>query len=317
MRLRPFTISFTPGCLGVVVGLGIGLMTPAGARADDATAQCIASSERGLDLRKQEKLLEARKVLATCATTKCPDEIRTVCEQRITEINGVLPAIAFDVKDAAGNDEPDVKESIDGVTVAAQLGGRAAPIDPGPHVFTFEVPGQAPVEKKLIVSEGDRDRREKIVIGAPAQGGQAAQGAQATAAPTVVAPGGAAPAPSNASTQTSTQKSVGFVAGGAGVVGVALGAVFGIVASSKWSSAKSDCGPSCGANAPAQQEKSSAESAATISTVGFVAGGVLLAAGLTLFLTAPPETKATTTGALRVTPAVGPGEAALFLRGGF
>jgi len=89
MRLRPFTISFTPGCLGVVVGLGIGLTTPAGARADDATAQCIASSERGLDLRKQEKLLEARKVLATCATTKCPDEIRTVCEQRITEINGV------------------------------------------------------------------------------------------------------------------------------------------------------------------------------------------------------------------------------------
>jgi hypothetical protein len=313
MRLRPFTISFTPGCLGVVLGLGIGLTASADARAaDDATAQCIASSEQGLDLRKQEKLLEARKVLATCATTKCPDEIRTVCEQRITEINGVLPAIAFDVKDAAGNDEPDVKESIDGVAVAAQLGGRATPIDPGPHVFTFEVPGQAPVEKKVIVSEGDKDRREKIVIGAPAQAGQAAQGTQATAAP-ALAPGSASSAPSNAS----TQKTLGFVAGGVGVVGVALGAVFGIVASSKWSSAKSDCGPSCGPDAPAQQEKSSAESAATVSTVGFVAGGVLLAAGLTLFLTAPPETKPATTGALRVTPAVGPGEAALFLRGGF
>ena len=31
MRLRPFTIFFTPGCLGVV--LGIGLMAPADARA--------------------------------------------------------------------------------------------------------------------------------------------------------------------------------------------------------------------------------------------------------------------------------------------
>jgi hypothetical protein len=292
MRIRPFVLLFTPLCLGLV-------STGVPAQAEDPTAQCIASSEQGLDLRKQEKLLDARKVLAACATTRCPDEIRTVCEQRITEINGVLPAIGFDVKDPAGNDEPDVKESIDGVPVATQLGGRAMPIDPGPHVFTFEVAGQPPVEKKLVVSEGENDRREKIVIGAPAQ--PEAVPAAATATPS----------------KASTQKTLGFVAGGVGVVGVALGAVFGLVASSKWSSAKSDCGTGCAADAPAQQEKSSAQSAATVSTVGFVGGGVLLAAGLALFLTAR-ETKATpTAGTLRVTPAVGPGEAALFLRGGF
>jgi len=291
MRLRPFAYLLAP----LVVGL-----FSTGARAEDVTGQCIASSEQGLDLRKQEKLLEARTVLATCATTKCPDEIRAVCEQRIAEINGILPAIAFDVKDATGNDEPNVKVSIDGVAAASPLGGRAMPIDPGAHVVTFEVPGQAPVEKKLIVSEGDKDRREKIVIGAPAQPAAAVTGA--------------ASEPSSGG----TQKALGFVAGGVGVVGVVLGAVFGAVASSKWSSAKSDCGAGCPSDAPAQQEKSSAQSAATVSTVGFVGGGLLVAAGLALYLTAPSETKgATTTGGLRIAPAVGPGEAAVFLRGGF
>jgi hypothetical protein len=291
MRLRPFAYLLAP----LVVGL-----FSTGARAEDVTGQCIASSEQGLDLRKQEKLLEARTVLATCATTKCPDEIRAVCEQRIAEINGILPALAFDVKDATGNDALNVKVSIDGVAAAAPLGGRAMAIDPGPHVFTFEVPGQAPVEKKLIVSEGERDRREKIVIGAPA--------------PPAATAVGAASEPSSGG----TQKALGFVAGGVGVVGVVLGAVFGAVASSTWSSAKSDCGAGCPSDAPAQQEKSSAQSAATVSTVGFIGGGLLVAAGLALYLTAPSETKgATTTGGLRIAPAVGPGEAAVFLRGGF
>ena len=54
-----------------------------------------------------------------------------------------------------------------------------------------------------------------------------------------------------------------------------------------------------------------------IVTLLMLTTAALLAAGLALFLTAPSETKAPATGALRVTPAVGPGEAALFLRGGF
>jgi hypothetical protein len=269
------------------------------ARADDATGQCIAASEQGLDLRKQEKLLDARKVLATCATTRCPDEIRATCEQRITEINGVLPAIAFDVKDPAGNDVPNAAVAIDGVAVAS-LGGRAVSVDPGPHVFRFEAPGQPAVEKKVMVNEGERDRREKVVIGAPAEATPAAAPAPAAASP--------------GATNGSTQKALGLVAGGVGVVGVALGAVFGAVASSKWSTAKSDCGAGCSAASPAQDEKSSAQSAATVSTIGIVGGGVLLAAGLALYLTAPESKPAT---ALRFTPSVGPGEAALFVKGGF
>jgi hypothetical protein len=308
------------------VAFSTALVRPA--QAQDATPQCIASSEQGLDLRKQEKLLDARKVLAACATTKCPDEIRTTCEQRISEINGVLPSIVFEVKDAKGNDVPNVQLTVDGMVAAGQLGGRSTPMDPGAHVFSFAAPGQPPVEKRLVIREGERDRHERVVLGVPDVPVPATPAPppapESTVTVTPVAPPPAAPppeAPSGAS-PGGTQRAVGLAVGGVGVAGVVIGAVFGLVASSKWSSAKTDCGGGCGPNSVAQSEKSDASSAATISTVGFVAGAVLLAGGVAVFFTAPSASHSSTatasaSSALRLVPAPSPGGGALLLQGGF
>ena len=103
--------------------------------------------------------------------------------------------------------------------------------------------------------------------------------------------------------------------GGVGVAGLVVGSLFGAVASSKWSAAKSDCGAGCGPTAPAQGEKSTASSDATISTVAFVVGGVLAAGGVVLYLTAPSRT-ASGTG-LRIAPALGSNETGVVLAGGF
>jgi len=70
-----------------------------------------------------------------------------------------------------------------------------------------------------------------------------------------------------------------FVLGGLGLVGVGVGAVFGVMASSSHSDALSE----------RQQEKASdldatANSQATIANIGFIAGGVLLATGVTWWL---------------------------------
>jgi hypothetical protein len=319
-RSRP---RFSLAVLAVPASLVLAVaLTSTRAHAQDATTQCIAASEQGLDLRKQEKLLDARKLLATCATTKCPDEIRTTCEQRISEINGVLPAIVFEVKDAAGNDVPNVKLTVDGAVAAGQLGARATPIDPGPHVFTFEAAGQPSVEKRLVVREGERDRHERVVLGVPDVPVPAASApppaSQTTVAVTPVA-ATVTPAPESPSTGSpgGTQRAIGLTVGGVGVAGVVIGAVFGLVANSKWSTAKTECGPGCGADSAAQKDKSDASSAATVSTVGIVAGAALVAAGVAVFLTAPSASRPATASALRIVPAPGPGGGALFVQGGF
>jgi hypothetical protein len=101
------------------------------------------------------------------------------------------------------------------------------------------------------------------------------------------------------------------VSGGVGVVGVALGAVFGAIASAKWSQAKSDCGAGCAPDAPAQSEKSSASTLATLSTVGFVVGGAGLAGGVVLWFVAPSG------GTVQIAPAVGGGTTGLRVLGEF
>ncbi len=298
-----------PRLLFLVLAPVLGTLGP-NARADDATAQCIAASEQGLDLRKQEKLLEARKVLATCATTRCPDEIRATCEQRINDINGVLPSIVFDVKDASGADLPNAKLTVDGAVASPQLAGQSTPIDPGPHTFTLEVAGQAPVERKLVIIEGDRERHETVVIGAL---GPTPMATSTGAGPSFGAT--ALPAASPESPHAGgAQRLLGMSLVGVGAAGLVLGGVFGLVASSKWSSAKSDCGSGCGPSAPAQQEKSDAQSAATVATVGFVGGAVLAAAGIVLYFTAPSTSAKT---ALSVAPAASPTWMGLAVRGGF
>jgi hypothetical protein len=108
--------------------------------------------------------------------------------------------------------------------------------------------------------------------------------------------------------------------GGLGVVGLAVGVGFGLSASSSWSSAKSECASttSCSDHARAVADHDGAANAATLSTIGFVAGGALVAGGLALFLTAPPgETAASPRVGVRLSPGVGRDGAGMTVTGRF
>jgi hypothetical protein len=78
---------------------------------------------------------------------------------------------------------------------------------------------------------------------------------------------------------------------GAGAVGLAVGGVFGLIAQSRLSASNTGSPPPC--NAEDQCDKNglslrqSAKSAATGSTIGFVAGAVFAAGGVAVYFTAP------------------------------
>jgi hypothetical protein len=296
-------------------GLGLSLvallvLAAPRARADgDPMAECIAASDKGIDLRKQGKLVEARQALATCAAASCGADISNVCRKRIADINATLPSIVFLPKDGAGRDIVGVTITVDGAGASQVLDGRAIPLDPGAHTFRFEAAGEAPVERSFVIVEGARDRQERIDIG-PTQ----------AASPSVPATSQAPPAPPPPPSGSSHRTAV-YAVGAAGIVGVAVGSVFGLLASSQWSTSKTDCATksSCSNYPRAVSEHDTAATDATVSTVAFIVGGAALATSAVLFLTTPGS--ASTTGrsetSLRLEARAAPGGAGLTLVGGF
>ncbi len=254
----------------------LGLLAPP-ARADEAA--CIAATEDALTLRQQGKLRDALKKLAVCAEATCSSEVKTECTQRIAAIDAAMPSLVLGAKDGSGNDLYDVRVSMDGAPLTGSLDGRPIALDPGEHTFTFETAGNAPVEKTLVLREGEKDRHESVVIGSPPPPSPAVTPALASLPP---------PAPTP--TPWGPQKTLAVVSGAVGAVGVGLGVWFGAFAASAQSKEKSDCSATtCGNRAQAVEDYDTAKKDATGSTIAFIAGGALLAAGGVLWFTAPKD----------------------------
>jgi hypothetical protein len=248
------------------------LLVTTGASADDAA--CIAASEQALTLRQQAKLHEALKQLATCADAACPDEVKQECSHRISDVDAVMPSLILGAKDAAGSDLDAVTVSMDGAPLISALDGRPVTVDPGEHTFRFEARGIPPVDKKLVVREGEKDRRETV---------------------TLIAPPPPKPPPF-----WNTQRLLGLTSGVVGVVGLGLGAVFGGFAISIQNQEKSDCpAPGCQRYPQAAADYDYAQRNALASTVSFIAGGVLAATGIVLLVTSHTRP---TTAAVNVSP---------------
>lgn len=251
------------------------------ARADDAA--CINAIEQGLTLRQKGQLQEALKVLAACSDPACPTELRTECAQRIDGIGVAMPTVVFAAKDGTGNDLYDVKVTMDGAPLVASLDGRPVSVDPGEHEFVFETAGQPPVEKKLVLREGEKNRSESVVLGPPAAPPpQAPATTPGPAPPPVVAPLTAA-----ATTSWSTPKTLAIVSGVVGVVGLALGATWGAYAISAQNMQNACVSSASCSHNQAVEDYNTAQHNATGSTIALSVGAALVAAGAVLWITAP------------------------------
>lgn len=264
------------------------------ARDEEAGESCNAAHENALKLLEAGKLRASLGPLATCNLVTCPEVIQEDCRALIEKTTASIPTVEFDVRDGADNALSDVSLTIDGDPVAVRAGSPIR-LDPGAHVFRFSTPGRPPVEKRLVVSARE-EKRERIVIGASDTAATAPpRDSEAVAPPaqkerSVVASVGAS---------STGQSTLGWIAGGVGVGGLALGAVFGLTAMSKNDRAHCDKQSVC----EDPQSRRDAQGAAAISTVGFVAGGAFGALGIVLLATAPRASSSS--ARLRVWPVVG------------
>ena len=291
----------------------LGLAT--GASADtpkEIKARCIDANTQSQSLRRSGNFSAARAQLKICIDARCPKIVRNDCVQRLDDLERAQPTVVFDAKDPAGGDLSAVKMTVDGHPWTEKLDGTALPIDAGEHSFTFEVPGQPPVSRRLILEEGEKGRREHVVIGVQRPSPPAAQ----------VAPSPLAPPPESASGSSSTGRPVGLLVGGLGIAGIAAGGVFGLMTRSAISRQAQECAPdSCTSTGHEQalRDHDVAVKYGLFSEIGFIGGGVLLAGGAALFLFSRPGAAASpspNTG-LVVTPSLQPTGGSVVVRGLF
>jgi hypothetical protein len=202
----------------------------------------------------------------------------------------------------------------DGVEVGSAVWGTPIPTDPGHHTISATAPAKKTWTTDVTV--GANGDQAKVSI--PALQDEPAPSSAATAPTTPPVTTTPPPATETApppppEPSGSGQRVAGIVLAGAGVVGLIVGGVTGGIAMGKESQSKNDCPSTTNCtSANAVQENSDAKTFGNVSTVGFIAGGVLVAAGAVVFFTAPRERAAT---ALRLEPAVGTNEVGLRLGG--
>jgi hypothetical protein len=191
----------------------------------------------------------------------------------------------------------------DGVDAGEAQWGVPIPTDEGEHEIVAKAPGHRDWRAKLAVSGAGTTASVAVPKLAPLD---------ATPPPVAIAPLAATqPAPltpptgqgtpaSQAEQQPSSglgaQRIVALAAGGVGVAGLAVGAIFGVKAISKKNTADQTCqGTACTSDAGVTAGKD-AQAAGNVSTVALIIGAVGVAGGAVLWFAAPSGGNGTQVG---------------------
>ena len=124
----------------------------------DVTDECIEAHERGQQPRLAGHLQAARKALLTCSRDPCPAVILADCRPWLNTSREEQPSVVFGVHDENGNETSDVRITLDGELLTTRLDGGPVDVDPGDHVLRFERGNLAPLEQKLFLRVGERER---------------------------------------------------------------------------------------------------------------------------------------------------------------
>ncbi|MCC6559034.1 MAG: tetratricopeptide repeat protein [Polyangiaceae bacterium] len=219
---------------------------------------------------------------------------RKFAAQRAAAIEEKVPRLVITAIDPP----PGLVVLRDGVELGAATLGAAIPIDPGEHVITARAPGFEAWTVKYEASTGARGTIEVPRLAPLPAPPPAAASAPAASAPPdrAAAPGARLPV-------------LAIVAGGVGLAGIGVGAVFGVLTGNQASAARDEC-PEDVCNAKGDELVARGETYAWVSNIGFGVGALGLVVGGVLLLTGSsgpePPPAAAAAGRFSVAPALGP-----------
>lgn len=212
---------------------------------------------------KQGKLLEARKhyqeVLDWPLTKQAPPrfaEAQKTARAEIESLNKRIPTIELAIIEPGGAKAEGARVEIDGKPI--DNFSTPVPVNPGEHTIVVFPKSGASISKKITLAEETGEHVEIAVAGAPKADNASAKGSIVPA----------------------------LIAFGVGAAGLGVGGVTGAMALSKIGTIKDQCaGNVCPKSL--EGDANSAGTLADISTIGFIVGGVGVAAGVVLLVLRP------------------------------
>jgi hypothetical protein len=262
------------------------------ARAQAANGQLVAAQE------------SYNRILNEGAPAGSPPAFVKAVEDARKEVDEVAGRVAQAVITVTGTDNPVV--TLDDAPFPNAALGVKRPVDPGDHVVKATAKGYKPGEAHFTVASAAEANATIALEADP------------NAAAEIPPPGQTEPPPAAPTKGSSINKTIGYAALGVGAAGVVVGSIFGIIAIGKHGSIADACQ---NGNCPSteQSDISSYHTMGTVSTIGFIVGGVGLAAGAVLILTAPKAHGDVQVGkgqflAPTISPYVGPGSAGVIGR---
>jgi hypothetical protein len=267
-------------------------------------AACKVAYKAAQEREQSSHLREAKELYLACSKVICGAFMRPECTTKYTQLQSDVPSVIPVVTDEAGAVKPDVQVKMDGELLTSRLDGRALPVDPGMHEFTFATDAGVIATEKIMIVAGQRNSPIAISLGkrgrtlaasvtlpAPAVGNRSSLEPRATTAkpstdkaappkmesdkapPVEEEPEVAGPQPRRGGPGV-----VPYIVGGAGLAAVGAGALFTLWGK-KDNDALGQCSPDC--------LPSSVQHVRTMYTIADISIGVGAAAlGVSAFLLA-------------------------------
>jgi hypothetical protein len=207
-------------------------------------------------------------------------------EDAAKEQAALEPRLANLTVKVEGAGAADANVVMDGAKVPSVLIGVSHPADPGTHTLQATGTGAASETQTITLKEGGSGTVTLRLVATPG----AAVVPPPTAQPTTAQPTTAAVDTSRPAESGNGLRTASYVAFGAGAAGIVVGTLFGLKAKKKYNDGnalcegRDPCELSQDEAARREQLGKDGDSAKTISIIGFVAGGVGVAAGTTLFI---------------------------------
>jgi len=194
------------------------------------------------------------------------DERQGIAKERARTLEPRLPKLAVRLAPTA---PPKTQVQRDGVELGAASLDTPLPVDPGPHSVTATAPDHEPRVFDVVLREAESQSVEVE------PGAKRAKG--------VVTEVTSDQAPS------SNQKTVGYVLGGVGLVGLAVGTVAGVMVLERKSTVDANCDSAKRCNSEGFDAAESGRTLGVVTTAGLVVGALGLASGAYLILSSSKE----------------------------